>query len=234
VTGLLSSLLAKPEQQAPAPMPLQAPSFAARPELPGGFSPLAQTAAPQPQQETGVSQALGMLETLRGADPQSGASGGSEAGDGPQMPPIAESVAAGRKPIAESVMAQRAKGAFQISGPNPDRLQSSLTSFAKQVARIYGGSLVGKDGSTHSKYTTSGNVSQHYTGNATDIFQIDGKPATGDRLLRAGRAALIAAGMPRKEAMKATGGLYNVGSHQVIFLTNEGGNHYDHLHISAR
>jgi hypothetical protein len=108
VTGLLSSLLAKPEQQAPAPMALQAPSFAAKPELPGGFSPLAQTAAPQAPQETGVSQALGLLETLRGADPQSGASGGSEAADGPQMPPIAESVAAGQQPIAESVYRQRA------------------------------------------------------------------------------------------------------------------------------
>jgi hypothetical protein len=53
-------------------------------------------------------------------------------------------------------------------------------------------------------------------------------------LIRAGRAALIAAGMPRKKALKAGGGLYNVGGHQIIFATNEGGNHFDHLHISAR
>jgi hypothetical protein len=65
----------------------------------------------------------------------------------------------------------------------------------------------------------NGNVSEHYTGNATDIFTINGKPAVGERLIRAGRAALIAAGMPRKCAQGA-GGLYNVGNHQIIFGTN--------------
>lgn len=129
------------------------------------------------------------------------------------------------------------KGAFTVSGPNPDRLQKPLSSFARKVADIYGGSLVGLDGSTHSKYTVNGNVSEHYTGNATDIFTIDGKPATGARLIRAGRAALIAAGMPRAKALKAPGGLYNVGGHQIIFGVDGkqyGGNHLDHLHISAR
>jgi hypothetical protein len=125
-------------------------------------------------------------------------------------------------------------GTFKISGPNPGRLKPVLVSFAKKVAGVYGAPLVGKDGSTHSKYTVDGNVSQHWSGNATDIFEIGGKPARGETLLHAGRAALIAAGMPRAQAMKAGGGLYNVGSHQIIFLTMQGGNHYDHLHISAR
>lgn len=118
---------------------------------------------------------------------------------------------------------------FNISGPNPGRLQPELKSFANKVARIYGKPLTGLDGSTHSKYTVNGNVSEHYTGNATDIFTSSQKD-----LLRMGRAALIAAGMPRAQARRAKGGLYNVGNHQIIFLTNEGGNHYDHLHISAR
>lgn len=129
------------------------------------------------------------------------------------------------------------KGTFEISGPDPGRLQPELKSFARKVANIYGGELVGLDGSTHSKYTVNGNVSEHFTGNATDIFTINGKPATGARLIRAGRAALIAAGMPREEALRAPGGLYNVGDHQIIFGVDgaeNGGDHTDHLHISAR
>jgi len=125
-------------------------------------------------------------------------------------------------------------GGFKVTGPNPGRLQPEVRSFARKVSRIAGQAFEGPDGSTHSKYTTSGRVSEHSTGNAVDIFKIDGKPAQGDALLRAGRAALIAAGMPRAQALKSKGGLYNVGNHQIIFLTNEGGNHFDHLHISAR
>lgn len=118
---------------------------------------------------------------------------------------------------------------FKISGPDPNRLKPELVSFARKVARVYGKTLTGLDGSSHSKYTVNGRVSEHSTGNATDIFEKDQK-----ELLRMGRAALIAAGMPRAQALRATGGLYNVGNHQIIFLTNEGGNHFDHLHISAR
>jgi hypothetical protein len=101
---------------------------------------------------------------------------------------------------------------------------------------VLGGTLTGLDGSTHSRLTTTGNVSEHYTGNATDIFTINGKPARGKRLIAAGRAALIAAGMPRAKALRAPAGLYNVGNHQIIFGTNSralGGDHTDHLHIST-
>jgi hypothetical protein len=114
-------------------------------------------------------------------------------------------------------------------------------SFAEKVAGVLGDSLTGLDGSSHSKFTTTGNVSQHYTGNATDVFTIGGKrkgsPGWQQTLIDAGRAALIAAGMPRAQAMKKGIGLYNVGSHQIIFGTNSaalGGDHTDHLHISAR
>lgn len=118
-------------------------------------------------------------------------------------------------------------GNFKVTGANPGRLKPELLSYARKVAAIFGSTLTGDSGATHSKFTVNGNVSEHYTGNATDI------PATGKRLLKMGRAALIAAGMPRDQAMKAQGGLYNVGNHQIIFLTNQGGNHYDHLHIST-
>lgn len=122
---------------------------------------------------------------------------------------------------------QSGGGTFSIFGANPGRLSPSLVSFARKVASVYGQPLKGNSGATHSKYTVDGNISDHWSGNATDI------PATGKQLLAMGRAALVAAGMPREQAMKANGGLYNVNGHQVIFLTNAGGNHYDHLHISV-
>jgi hypothetical protein len=118
-------------------------------------------------------------------------------------------------------------GVFKITGANPSRLTKPLVSFAKKVAGVYGHPLTGDSGATHSKYTVDGNVSDHWSGNATDI------PATGQTLINMGRAALIAAGMPRAEAMKQTGGLFNVGGHQVIFNTHLGGDHTNHLHVSV-
>lgn len=119
------------------------------------------------------------------------------------------------------------KGTFKITGPNPGRLKPELLTYARKVARVYGHTLTGSDGTGHSRLTVNGNVSEHTTGNATDI------PATGRELIRMGRAALIAAGMPRAEALKQTGGLFNVGNHQIIFNTHEGGDHTNHLHIST-
>lgn len=132
------------------------------------------------------------------------------------------------------------KSGFEITGPNPGRLVPELVKYARKVSRIYGGPLVGLDGSTHSKFTVNGRVSEHYTGHATDVFTIGGlrygSPGWQKQLVRAGRAALIAAGMPRAQALKQNGGLYNVGRHQIIFNVNGvqyGGNHLDHLHISS-
>lgn len=119
------------------------------------------------------------------------------------------------------------KGNFVVFGQDPGRLKPELIAFARKVAAQSGETLRGDSGASHSRLTINGNVSEHSTGNATDI------PAKGTRLLHLGQAALVAAGMPEAEARKAKGGLYNVGRHQIIFLTNEGGNHFDHLHIST-
>ncbi len=129
---------------------------------------------------------------------------------------------------------QRAgNGQFKITGPNPGRIQPGVKRFAEQISAVRGGrAVVGSDGTGHSKYTTSGNVSDHFKGNASDI------PAAGSNLINLGQAALIAAGMPRSQARKQRGGLYNLTKngkrYQVIFATNQGGNHHDHLHIGVR
>ena len=125
-----------------------------------------------------------------------------------------------------------AKGVFKVVGANPGRLSKGTVAFGREVAGVLGRPLTGDSGATHSKYTVDGNVSEHYSGHATDI------PLKGDALTRAGQAALIAAGMDPAQARKTKGGLFTLRDkhgvrHQVIFNTNQGGNHFDHLHISS-
>jgi hypothetical protein len=116
-------------------------------------------------------------------------------------------------------------GKVEVFGANPGRLKPSILAFARQVAGVAGETLRADSGATHSKMTVDGNVSQHWTGDAVDI------PATGTHLIHLGQAALIAAGMPRKQALQQHGGLYNVGGRQIIFNTHIGGDHTNHLHL---
>jgi hypothetical protein len=210
----------RPRVQVTAPT---APSFSARPvtaagaQVPGQTPAGEESAAQAGPRQLNVGAALEAMQALTPAQR------------------AAVTPARGRTPAAPS----SGRGKFQISGPQPKRLKPELVSFARRVADTFGGTFVGLDGSTHSKYTTNGNVSEHYTGNATDIFTVNGRSLKQNQglLLQVGRAALIAAGMPRAKANKAPFGLYNVGRHQIIFGTNSralGGDHTDHLHISAR
>ena len=115
--------------------------------------------------------------------------------------------------------------------PGADRAGVStkkvVLKFVAEIARMYGHKLTIGTGTNHSQMTTSGNVSDHWSGHAADI------PASGKTLIKLGQIALIAAGMSRKKARKITGGLFNVGGHQIIFNTYQGGDHTDHLHVSA-
>ena len=113
------------------------------------------------------------------------------------------------------------------TGPSPPHTQAILN-FVGRVGQIAGTKLTPWGNESHSLTTVNGNPSAHGTGRAADI------PSSGAALTRLGQAALIAAGMPPAQARKIKGGLFNVGGHQVIFNTNEGGNHYDHLHVGLR
>lgn len=129
--------------------------------------------------------------------------------------------------------APTAMGRIRIA-PGADRAgvrtHGPVLKLARQTAGIFGGRLTVTTGTNHSRLTVDGNVSNHWSGNAVDIA------ASGGKLLRMGRAALIAAGVPRKKAVKMAraGGLYNIGRWQIIFRTNSGGNHWDHLHLGYR
>jgi hypothetical protein len=98
--------------------------------------------------------------------------------------------------------------------------------FAQKVSALAGQPVEIGTGTNHSRMTTSGNVSDHWSGDAADI------PAAGKRLTRLGQAALVAAGMNPRQARKARGGIYNVNGAQIIFNTTEGGNHWNHLHVN--
>lgn len=218
--GDVSALLADIAQPAATGPPEvgvpAAPTFAAAPVTPqfaGGLS-VPSSGAPAPREDTlGAKLAAISTDPATFGDPNqqaAGGGGGSSSGG----------------------TSRRGTGKFKIAGADPGRLQPLIVDFAKRVAGVAGRQLVGDSGATHSKYTVNGNVSDHYAGNATDI------PASGKELIRLGQDALIAAGWSEARARKQTGGLFNVQGpdgvrHQIIFNTHEGGDHTNHLHISA-
>lgn len=107
------------------------------------------------------------------------------------------------------------------------KTQQDILSFAQHVSSVFGRPLRVGTGTRHSQMTVNGRVSQHWEGHAVDI------PASGATLTRMGQAALIAAGADPRWARKQKGGLFNVNGRQVIYNTNEGGNHWNHLHLGA-
>lgn len=118
-----------------------------------------------------------------------------------------------------------AKGADRPGAPT----QKSILDYAARVAGIYGKPLRVGTGTNHNRFVAGTNrESAHWQGNALDI------PSAGQSLVQMGQAALIAAGADARWARKQKGGLFNIGGYQVIFNTDTGGNHYDHLHIGVR
>lgn len=107
-------------------------------------------------------------------------------------------------------------------------LQKAVLNFARAVSAQYGKPLTIGTGTNHNQFVIgTTRQSDHWTGHGADI------PSSGAALTRLGQAALIAAGMPRRQALRQRGGLFNINGHQVIFNSMIGGNHYNHLHISA-
>ncbi len=118
-----------------------------------------------------------------------------------------------------------AKGADRAGVPTAE----GVLEFVSRIAQLYGEKLTIGTGTNHNQYVVNTHrESQHWTGHAADI------PMSGDALTRLGQEALIAAGMPPKEARKQTGGVYNVGGYQILFNTKVGGNHFNHLHVGVK
>ena len=133
--------------------------------------------------------------------------------------------------------APEAKGGKVTFAPGADRpgvaTKDIVKDFLADVARLAGTVNVGT-GTQHSRMTSSGNVSDHWTGNGADI------PARGAKGDRIAYAAFRAAGVDEKKARlwASNGGLYNINHRgrriQIIWKTNVGGNHHDHVHVGIK
>lgn len=113
-----------------------------------------------------------------------------------------------------------------------------LTAFIGRMATFYDGELVVTTGTNHDKYTTTGNVSAHYSGNGADFGMVanggtDDGPV-GDAIAA---SAFLAAGLPRDVAISRAraGGSQTVVSNglaiQIIWKSDVGGNHHNHVHV---
>lgn len=105
---------------------------------------------------------------------------------------------------------------------------AQVKQFVGELGSMLGHPLTITTGTNHNRMTVNGNVSAHWDGFAGDIAM------SGKALTRAGRQALILAGMDPRKAAKVKGGLFNIGGYQIIFNTTEGGNHWNHLHVGIR
>ncbi|NBT35566.1 MAG: hypothetical protein EBT03_08520 [Betaproteobacteria bacterium] len=139
---------------------------------------------------------------------------------------------ASQKPVKAAVSAPRGSGSIRYQSGTPGLSHPSIEGALRDTSSILGQPLIVGTTTNHDKYTVNGNVSDHYSGNAADV------PATGQALIRMGQAALQALGMNPAEARRQTGGLFNLNKngkrYQVIFNTQTGGDHTNHLHIGVR
>jgi len=132
-------------------------------------------------------------------------------------------------------------GRFTIApGANaPGRpITPQLAAFIGAMATFYDGTIVMTTGTNHDKYTKSGNVSDHYSGNGADFGMVanggtDDGPV-GDAIAA---SAFLAAGLPRDEAIRRAraGGAQTIVSNglriQIIWKSDVGGNHHNHVHV---
>lgn len=121
-------------------------------------------------------------------------------------------------------------------------LTLQFTTFAARIAALLPRPLVLTTGTNHSELTSTGNISDHWTGNAGDFASSrNGFPDTGggygDQIAA---TALVVAGASQADAarMAAAGGAFtltNAGLRvQVIWKSLIGGNHYNHVHVGIK
>ena len=113
--------------------------------------------------------------------------------------------------------------------------------YVAKMAERTGNPITITTGTNHSKFTTNGNVSDHFNGNAADIGMFanggtDDGPV-GDRIMEA--CCFLAGDTQQAAREKArTGGLFTFTHDnqriQCIWKTNQGGNHHNHVHVGVR
>jgi hypothetical protein len=216
------------QSSGPPAASIQAPSFTAHPVLPEGFGTVSGGGPVQQGPDIGTLAAA--VKTLGGNVPAAGQSTDTPSTASPTMD------VSGNHPG----LAGRVK--FNPNADRPGvRTQAITKDFLARVAGFSHREITVGTGTNHNRMTTSGNVSDHWTGHAADIPQaIDSK--LGD--LTAAHA-LEAAGVPWSQAyaMARKGGVFNVTPKsgpfkghrvQVLWKTMVGGNHHNHVHVGIR
>lgn len=216
----LLAALSEPRGQRPVSAGVAPPAFAASAPFAAGAQVPQSSGGPVPQGPD-TNALLELVQTLGAAAPGV---------------PVPEGAAQPSRGAGDGTRGDRAADGRVVVPASANRPGVDVTPGVLRVARMvaaeYGKPLRVGTGTRHSRMTTSGNVSDHWTGNGLDI------PAAGEELTKMGRAALVALGMSPEEARKAKGGIYNLryGKKrrvQVIFNTTQGGNHFNHLHIGV-
>jgi len=120
-------------------------------------------------------------------------------------------------------------------------IQAMTLEFIAGMAATIGKPITVTTGTNHKKMTSSGNISDHFTGHAVDIGMFanggtDDSPV-GDRIMEA--ACLLAGdSMVGASAKARGGGLFNFNHNnqriQCIWKTKIGGNHHNHVHVGVR
>jgi hypothetical protein len=120
-------------------------------------------------------------------------------------------------------------------------IQPMTLNYVRRMAALIGRPITVTTGTNNNKFTTNGNISDHFSGHAADIGMAanggtDNGPV-GDRIMTAAlRLAGVPAGKAREDARH--GGLFNfVHQHmriQCIWKTDLGGNHHNHVHVGVR
>lgn len=110
--------------------------------------------------------------------------------------------------------------------------------FLERTAGVYGQALIVTTGTAHGQYSSSGSVSDHWVGLGADLGSVANRFQNGGRQgTRMAAAALVAAGVPERAALRAasSGGGHDVCHRgwrvQVIWRT---GGHWGHVHIGLR
>ena len=116
-----------------------------------------------------------------------------------------------------------------------------IRAIGERIAGLYGKPLVVTSARRPGAITANGNVSDHASGNALDFGMAAnggvGDGPVGDRIAA---DALIVAGWtePRATAWAKHGGLIDISVAgiriQIIWKTDEGGDHHDHVHVGVR
>ena len=118
-----------------------------------------------------------------------------------------------------------------------DKINSYLLDDLKSVSKSTGIKIqITTAKSDHGKGTKSGNISRHHTNQAVDIAKLNGQGSNNASNEKNGSAQFRDYGNKIKDALVKMGYNWNgegkSNPKAVLWQTNIGGNHFNHLHVS--